>query len=139
MRTARRGTPALALALLVLSAVGCSVESLKIQLSSFGEGNVDGIWLWRQQGSGDYTRECIFQISNPYFENDTEVISYDQKCLNGTVGARLEAQVQRQANNPASVTLVLMYQRVDGVAGAYRATAYNASGESAMSSTAVEL
>ena len=139
MRTARRGTPALALAFLVLFAVGCSVESLKIQLSSFGEGNVDGIWLWRLQPSGVYARECRFQISNPYQENGTEVIYYDEICNNGANGPRLEAQVQRPATDSEAATLMLIFQPIDSTPGTYRATAYNASGESAMSSTFVRL
>ena len=139
MRTARRGALAIALALLVLSAAGCSFESLQIRLSSFGQGQVDGIWLWRLQPTGSYARECRFQISDPYLQHGEEVVAYDQVCSDGVTGTRFEAQVQRQAGNPASVTLLLWFEPIASTSGTYRATAYNAAGESAMSSTIARL
>ena len=139
MRTAHRGALALALALLLLPAAGCSLKPLQVRLAGFGSGNIDGIWLWRRQSSGAYTRACRFEISDPYPLNGIEIISYDQTCPGGGAnGTPMLAQIRRQAGDPSTITVSLLFQ-TSGAVAAYRATAYNAAGESTMSSTIAQL
>ena len=139
MCTASRAALAFSLALLLLPAANCSVKALKIQFAGFAQGNIDGIWLWRRQSTGSYSRVCKITISDPYRSNGTEVVSYDQTCPGGGAnGTPMMAQVQRLASDPNTVTMVLMFQ-TNGTIGTYKATAYNAAGESGLSSGTVKL
>jgi hypothetical protein len=138
-RIANRGSRAVCSALLLLVA-GCTLKPVHIQLVAFGNGDVDGIWLWRLQDSGQYARLCHFEISNPYPQNGVEVISYDQSCSDGSPpGSPMQAEVVRLAGSPDTVNLRLEYQPGSRSIGTYRASAYNTSGESGLSSAKIQL
>jgi hypothetical protein len=140
MRTAHRGALALSLALPLLTAGSCSFEALKIQLAGFGQGDIDGIWLWRRQSSGAYTRSCRIEISNPFLLNGAEIVSYDQTCPGGgATGIPMQARIQRLPSNPTTITVRLLYLSTGAAVGTYRASAYNAAGESPLSSTIAQL
>jgi len=140
MRTASRGALAFSLALLMLPVAGCSFKSLQIRLVGFNQGDIDGIWLWRRQSSGTYARACKIEISDPFMLKGTEVVSYDQTCPGGGAnGTPLMAPVQRRKAEPGTATLQLLFQTDSEVASIYRASAYNKAGESALSSTFLQL
>jgi hypothetical protein len=127
-------------ALLLLLVGGCSLKPVHVLLRGFRSGDVDGIWLWRQQSNNVYSRLCRFVISNSYLQYGIEVVSYDQICNDGSPPFNaMQAQVTRDAANPDNVTLRLQYQRGSRTPGTYRASAYNKSGESVLSSGKVNL
>jgi hypothetical protein len=128
---------ALAAAMLVAPLTGCNVSKVRVRLPAFGTGNVDGVWFWRLEGSS-YKRICRFDLSDSYFSGGREVVDYQQTCLDGRQGAPWQAVVERLPTNPQTVTLALTYRR-SGAATSHRATAFNQSGESALSTAALSL
>lgn len=128
----------LALALGVWPLLACTPSSLGLQLAGFGTGAIDGIWLWRSEG-GRYVRQCRIDISDVFVSGGREVVSYRQSCLDDRPsGVTWIAEVERLPSNPQVVTLALLYQHF-GVAVKQRASAFNAAGESALSSTSLLL
>jgi hypothetical protein len=140
-RIARLRWRALCCAALMLAMGGCpGFKKVHLQLTAFGSGDVDGIWLWRQGSSGSYTRLCRFQISNPYPQGGVELVSYDQLCLDGSLRTiPMQAQIVRTAADPNTITVRLEYQPGNRAVTTFRATAYNAAGESGLSSGVIRL
>jgi hypothetical protein len=139
-RVAKLRLRALWCAVLLLFMSGCDVGSMHIQLAGFRNGDIDGIWLWRLDETGNYTRVCRFPISDPYYQNGVEVVAYGQACNDGLPpGTPLLAQVERAADDPETVTLWLVFQRASRPLGLYRVSAYNSVGESDLSSAVVQL
>jgi len=130
---------ALAFAIGFGSLVGCSAPLLKIQLPGFYNGSVDGVWLWRRLASGYYQRVCRIDFSNAYVAGGTEIVDYQQTCLDGRPPSPpWSAPVARLPGNYSTVTLGLMYRR-NGVPLTHKASAFNAAGESALSTTTAQL
>lgn len=127
-----------ALALLVAPITGCDTRTIQVRLPGFGAGRTDGIWLWRLE-AGSYRRICRFDLSDPYSSGGAEVLVYWQSCTDGRPSSPAwQASVERLPSDPSTVTLVLIY-RPNGSLAPHRATAFNAAGESALSSTSLTL
>jgi hypothetical protein len=129
----------LALALGFGSTFGCSAPLIRIELPGFAKGNVDGVWLWRQLASGYFQRVCKITFSDPYMKNGAELVDYQQTCLDGRPKTpQWSAPVTRAAGNPDTATLSLIIQ---GSKPPFtnKASAYNAAGESALSTSTVQL
>jgi len=140
LRPMQRGALAFSLALLLLPFAGCAPKLLRIRLIGFRLGDVDGIWMWRMSPtSGAYTRSCLVSLSDAYQQNGVEVVSYVEQCLNGLTGAPLQAQVVRLASDPDTVSLDLLVEPPAANLSTYRATSFNAAGESALSASSVQL
>jgi hypothetical protein len=132
------------LGLVVVAAVlgsfvtSCQANTIKVRLRDFGNGNVDGLWLWRQNGSA-YQRVCRIDVSNPFVAGGQEQVEYQQTCLDGRPSSPAwRASVKRLATNPTNATLTFLYQRF-GAQAMHRASAFNRWGESARSSTTLTL
>jgi len=125
---------ALAAALLAVPLGGCDIAQIRVRLPAFASGNVDGIWLWRL-ASGGYQRICRYDLSNAYFSGGREVVDYRETCLDGRNATPLwQATVERLPGDPQTVTLALVHRRGATTTGSpHRASAFNASGESALS------
>ncbi len=118
--------------------LACSVSAVRVELADFGAGRTDGIWLWKPV-SGSYARQCRIDLSDPFWLEGREVVSYLQSCLDGqSPNVPWTAEVERLPSDPETVRLVLVYQR-SGTALPHRASAFNAAGESALSSTSLVL
>jgi hypothetical protein len=130
---------ALALALLSMPMLGCEIRTIQIQLPGYGSGDIDGIWLWKQV-AGTWTRVCRIDFTDHRITAQGEIVSYVQNCINGRVrrGIVLPSPVDRLAATPTTVTLDLYYFRYEDP-GSYRATAFNAAGESSLSTTSLPL
>jgi hypothetical protein len=131
-----------ALALALLSApllTGCEMKSIQIQLPGYGNGAVDGIWLWKQS-AGAWQRVCRIDFTDRRMTVHGERLSYVQNCINGKVrrGVVLATAVDRLAGNPTTITIDLVYLRYEDP-GTYRATAFNEAGESPLSATSLPL
>lgn len=130
---------AFAAALLVAPLTGCTTLKVTVRLPGFANGSVDGLWFWRLEG-GSYKRKCRINLSNPFVSGGREVVNYTQSCVGGgATSAPWQAVVQRQSSNPTTVTLVLVYRRGGSAAAPHRASAFNTSGESALSTASLSI
>lgn len=128
---------ALAAALLAVPLTGCSTSQVRVRLASFGNGNTDGLWFWRLE-NGSYKRICRINFSNTYVSGGAEVVDYKQTCVDGrSASAPWQATVKR-LSNPSNVELTITYRRA-GTLVAHRASSFNQNGESALSTTALQL
>ncbi|MEB2343594.1 MAG: hypothetical protein OZ948_02510 [Deltaproteobacteria bacterium] len=132
----RGGVFVFAAALLAAPLSGCDTAPVRVRLTHFGSGNVDGLWFWRLQG-GTYQRVCRIDLSDPYVSGGAEVVDYRQTCLDGrSSSAPWQAAVERVGSQ--TVELRLTYRRA-GTLAAHRASAFNQHGESALSSASLSL
>jgi hypothetical protein len=128
---------ALAVALLAVPLTGCNTAKVSVRLLSFGNGNTDGLWFWRLE-NGSYKRICRIVLGNPYVSGGVEVVNYQQSCVDGRSSTVAWQATVKRLSNPANVELTFTYQRA-GSPTTHRATAYNADGESPLSSTTLKL
>ena len=128
---------AIALPLFALPLAGCETKKIWVQLPSFGDGNIDGIWLWRLAANGDYERQCHIPIGDVQSVNGQEAVAYDQEC-GEALGFGLSATVERSATDPNTVVVGLWYMRWEDP-GTYKISSHGAEGESALSSTTIQL
>lgn len=136
---------ALALALLAIPMLGCEPKKLQIQLDAFTSSEIEGIFLYRQQPAGGFQRVCEIRFSDHRViarRGETmERIKYVQTCLDGqpnTPALLLETSVRHPGNNQDAILLDIWYLRFEGP-GTYKASAFNAAGESALSSASLPL
>lgn len=130
----------LALALLALPfTTGCEMRTVQIQLPGYGNGAIDGIWLWKQI-SGTWTRVCRIDFTDWRMTPQGETLYYVQNCINGRErrGYVLPTLITRAPGSPSTITVELIYLRYEDP-GTYRATAFNAAGESPLSTTSTSL
>jgi hypothetical protein len=140
LRTRFVRSAVVALSLLSLPLLtGCEVRTLQIQLPGYGEGSIDGIWLWKRI-SGTWTRVCRIDFTDHRVTQQGEELEYAQMCVNGVVtrGFKFPTPIIRAADSPSTITVELVYLRYED-AGNYKATAFNAFGESPLSSTYLPL
>jgi hypothetical protein len=127
---------ALALVLLLLS-FGCDTRAVTMEIPGFGNGNIDGVWLWRfVEATGNYKRACRLELDAPQLdETGTEVLPYLQVCTTpGQVGIDLQTSISRLPSSPSTIVVTMWYFRYEA-AGQFKASSYNSAGESALSST----
>jgi hypothetical protein len=125
----------------VLLSFGCQTRSVTIEIPGFGNGEIDGVWLWRFTSStGKYERSCRLELSDPQFdESGNEVLPYLQVCNDpGEIGMNLQATISRLAADPDTIIVTMWYFRYRDP-GQYKASSYNSAGESALSPTALSL
>lgn len=127
----------LGVALLGAPLTGCNTSQVRVRLNGFANGKVDGLWFWRLE-NGSYRRICRIDLSNPYFTGGTEVVDYKQTCVDGrSASVPWRAQIKRLSDSQ-NVEITLTYRRA-GQLTAHKASAFNQDGESALSSTSVQL
>jgi len=125
---------------LALLLAGCGISSVTIELPTFGQGDVDGIWLWKLSAtSGQYERSCRITLSNSKSTPQGETVTYLEDCVNGHPGLKMQAFIQRNPGDLMTATIQLYYFRWEDETGSYKASAYNAAGESPLSSTTITL
>ena len=137
---------ALALSLLAVPMLGCEPKPVQIQLDAFGSSGIEGIFLYRQNpAGGTFQRTCEIRFSDfrtiERRGQTVERIKYVQNCVDGEIGTPallLETTVRRPGNDPDAILLELWYLRFEDP-GTYRASAFNAAGESALSAASLPL
>lgn len=129
---------ALALPLFVLPLTGCETKRIWVELPSFGDGDVDGVWLWRLSEGGSWERHCHIPIGDVETLNQNETVHYDQECGDQDLGFDMTATVERVEQDPDTVRVGLWYLRWEDP-GTYRLSSHGADGESALSETTLEL
>ena len=131
---------ALASVFLLLS-FGCDTRADTMEIPGYGNGNVDGVWLWRlAEATGTYRRACRFELDATQLDaTATEVLPYLQVCTTpGQIGLNLRATISRLPADPSTIVVTMWYFRYEA-AGQFKASSYNAAGESALSSTTLSL
>jgi hypothetical protein len=127
---------------LVLAAIpfgGCSLVRFTISIPDFGTKSVAGVWLWRlSTTTGLYVRDTQFVFSPITTSPAGEVMEYSLVLGDGTPPQELTAFVSRDPNNPDEVAISLLHLQLDAP-GYYRASTFNAAGDSPLSSEIVPL
>ena len=139
MRRIARWASTLALAFLLLPLAGCEMRGLTLRIADFGDGRVDGVWLWRlSEESGRFERVCRIDLGDPFVLNNAERLSYRQSCETGQAGMLLETAVERPVEEPEAILVDLWYLRREAP-GTYKASLFTEAGESPLSPTSVTL
>jgi len=151
--THRHAAPALLLVLaLAVAGSGCGaidpnlippeqlpehVKVVRLQLPSFDGGGLQGIWLWRRsEVSGQFEPASEIRLHGVVVEGGQEFVEYELMDPTGTsLGVTLSAHVDRNEPAPEVAFWVIRFD----APGEYRASVYNAVGESPMSAQSVQL
>lgn len=128
----------LALPLLAMPLTACETKRIWIELPSFGDGNVDGVWLWRLAEDGAWERFCHLPIGDVVTASQGETVHYDQECGDRDLGFDMTATIERVEQDPETVRVGLWYVRWEDP-GTYRLSSHGVDGESALSETTLEL
>ena len=143
-RAHRFATPAVLLALgLALSTTGCGaagdlpIHVVRLQLPSFDDGQLEGIWLWRlNQRAGEYRPISEIRLGDVVVENGVEYVEYELLDRDGNrLQVTLSAVVDRSAEIPELALWIVRFAKP----GEFRASVYNAAGESPLSDESVFL
>ena len=136
----RRTTRAALAAILILLpfSLGCDYRPFGIAIAGFDEYQVQGINLWRRNAqTGQYERAhtiVLDRAAAKWSNLQGEIVAFTTT----SGGIELPAEIVRDPANPDLVTLRLVYFRVEQP-GLFRASIYNAAGESPLSSEAITL
>ena len=123
---------------------GCDYRSLSIEIPGFDAFAVEGVWLWKlNEDTGRYERAGGIRLHRdataqewwPALATDAEVIAYSNTSQEDVV---LPAEVIRNPASPDRVTLRLLYLN-NQETGSFRATIFNAAGESDLSDQTIGL
>lgn len=142
-RLLRRAT--LVLSLLAFPLIACEPTKMQIQLDGFTSSGIEGIVLHRADSGGTYQPVCEIHFSE--FRTIVrrgqaiERIKYVQTCLDGEMGVpvvTLETNVRRPSAGSDAIQLDLWYLRFEAP-GLYKASAFNAAGESPLSAASLPL
>ena len=128
----------IAIALLAVPLYGCETKRVWVELPSFGDGTIDGVWLWRRATTGEYERQCRIPFGPVEIVQNAEAVPYGQECGDETFDWDLHATLERSPSNPTAVKVGLWYMRWEDP-GTYKISAYGPDGESALSDTTLEL
>jgi hypothetical protein len=122
-----------ALLLATLPFEGCQALSFTISIPDFTSKRVSGVWLWRWSTTNRvFQRDGQFLFGQPDPSPGGETLDYTLLPAGGGQALPFTAAVVREVANPDHVTLHLILSRTDS-AGYYRASTFNAAGESPLS------
>lgn len=128
-----RRVAAWALAVLMLMLFsGCrGAATFHVVVPDFDSAAVSGLWLWRGNGTGGFARHTRFTFRGTAVHDGVEVLTYTIRRVGGTASL-WTVPVERDVAGRGSVLLHLL-AGVEQVPAAWRATTWNAFGESAPS------
>ncbi|CAG1001103.1 hypothetical protein MYXO_03020 [Myxococcaceae bacterium] len=130
------------LALLVMGSLafqGCTLSVVTIAIPDFGSKAIKGVWLWRSTSfNGVYEREVQFTFGGTAPTGSGEAVDYTMVPADGAPPIPVTTHLQRDPSNPDRVTVSLIFSRDEDVAF-YRASTYNTSGDSPLTSEIVPL
>lgn len=153
LRAVRFATPAVLLAtVLVLTSSGCGaidpaqitpelipehVKVLRLQLPTFDQDAIQGVWMWRRSDvTGEFEAVSEIRLTDSVVENEVEFIEYELLDPAGnSLGVTLSAEVDRTGPMPE---LSLWFIRFT-LPGEFKASVYNAAGESGLSAESIVL
>ena len=128
-----------ALVLAALSLGGCQMVSFTISIPDFASKRVAGVWMWRwSTASGAFQRQDQLVFGEVDLDPTGESLDYVVTPVAGGQDLPFTAHVARDGANPDRVTLQLLFTRSQGT-GYYRASTFNATGESPLSAEVLPL
>ncbi len=129
-------------ALCLFPLFGCETKRVWLQLEGVEDGSVEGVWLWRLSDEiGSYERFCRIPFGEREQAGGTESIHYIQECGDGGqsgVGFDLFTDLKVSEQTQDRVTIGLWYMRWEDP-GVYKVSSYGAYGETALSTTTIQL
>jgi len=152
-RAHRFATPAVLLALaLAFAGSGCGgvdpslippsqlpdhLKVVRLQLPSFDGGDLQGIWLWRRsETTGQFEPISEIRLEGVLFDGGQEFVEYELMDPTGTsLGLTLSAIVDRAGPVPELALWVVRFE----APGEFKASVYNAAGESPLSAQSIQL
>ncbi|MGH0037039.1 MAG: hypothetical protein ACQGVK_18595 [Myxococcota bacterium] len=140
MRISRRWTHGIALlgVALCLPLFGCRwAESVTVQIPDFDSSAVEGVWIWRE-GDEDYSRSLHYRIEDAFTQDGEEYLLYTVLEPTGESRWTLPARIERDSFDPDNVQIRFLLLLIEG-GGNFRASTYNAVGESALSAETLEI
>ena len=124
--------------LLLFPLTACETKRVWLDLPAFGDGSVEGVWLWRRSdASGAWERTCRIPFLDYQQAGARETLTYTQECEDERAGLELSSRIERP-ETPDTVRVSLWYMRWEDP-GTYRVSAYGPNGESALSETTLDL
>ena len=128
-----------ALALAMLPLQGCELTLFTVSIPDFASKAVDGVWLWRlSPTTGLYERDTQFVFGDTVTTAKGEQLNYDAVATDDSAPFPVSTFLVRDPANPDRVTLKLLYSHPD-TQGYYRASTFNVSGDSPLSSEILPL
>jgi len=104
--------------------------AVTISIPDFVSKQVSGVWLWVESPTtGLFERDAKLVFGQTHVGPNGESLDYVMTPTTGGQSMPFTANVSRDAANPDHVTLQLIFTRSEG-AGYYRASSFNAAGES---------
>lgn len=144
MRSKSRRVALAALIAIVLPVLsGCEIKPFTVQIVGWDAYEIQGLWLWRYDQTGQrferdngiqFLRDRSTEQLADRFPAGTELVLYTF----ATGGTEMPVQVERSPSDPDRVTLRLWYLRFTEP-GIFKATTYNAAGESSFSANSILL
>lgn len=152
-RAHRFATPAVLLALgLAFATTGCGgvdpslippgqlpehLKVMRVQLPAFDEADLEGIWLWRRsESTGQFEVVSEIRLHDTLLESGEEFVEYELMDPAGTpLGLTLSAGVDRSTPVPELALWVIRFSEP----GEFKASVYNAAGESPLSAQSILL
>ena len=137
-RNARsRWLAGVAVILMALPLTACEWVQVGIRIPDFESSQVEGVWIWRfSEETEEFERVAQIQM-DPESSEGGSIVSYQIDYGEGTEPYHLWADLVPD-EDPDALNVVLWYPRV-GAPGFYRASSYNAAGESPLSAEMVAL
>ena len=124
------GVLCLVAASFLMTAASCETSGgVYVEIPDFHDAEVLGLTIWKKSGSNQFEAECDIELSDPEWLDGQYVVEYDQSCADGT-NSRLLAEVKNNGSGGIRFRLQILSS---SVAGTYRASAYNAVGDSGLS------
>ena len=124
--------------LLLFPLTACETRRVWLELPAFGDGSVEGVWLWRRSdASGAWERTCRIPFLEQAQVGSRETLTYTQECEDERAGFELSSRLEHP-ETPDTVLVSLWYMRWENP-GTYKVSAYGPSGESALSETTLDL
>ena len=119
-----------ALVALAITAAGCNLGGVRIQIPDFMSRQVEGVWIWRQDASGAFQRFAQLHFEEAATGADGKrYLTY--WLQDGTATLTLHSLLESVPGQPSAVELELGFLHADG--GSFKVSSYNAAGESSLS------
>lgn len=125
--------------LLLFPLTACETKRVWLEFPTFGDGRVEGVWLWRRSDdSGTWERTCRIPFLDYEQTASRETLTYTQECEDEVAGFELSSRLERPEASDGAVLVSLWYMRWEDP-GTYKVSAYGPSGESELSETTLDL
>jgi hypothetical protein len=118
---------------------GCQLTYFTISIPDFISKDVSGVWLWRQSPTtGLFVRDAQFVFQAVQDGPEGELLDYIATSSDGATSVPLSTGIVHDGEDTDRITLSLIFARTSEP-GVFRASTYNAAGESPLTDEMVSL